>query len=496
MRKRTWFVLTALVGSLGLGSGLVRADVKPNPLFSDGMVLQRDRGVPVWGTADAGERVTVQIAGQSVSTTADDQGRWSVRLAPMMAGGPLGMTIAGKNTIKLDDVLVGEVWIASGQSNMQWSLNRTDNADAAIAKSANPRIRLFHVPRTKASEPAETVDAQWQPCVREYTAEFSAVAYFFARDLQQAINVPVGLIHTSWGGSPAEVWMSQRAIEEYPDGETIFAAGKANWERYGKAMVAYEKSGGSGRRPGLGWIPTELYNGMIAPLIPYAFRGAIWYQGESNASRAYQYRSLFPAMISNWRNAWGQGDFPFLLVQLAPFRKIKTEPTESDWAELREAQLLATQVLPNVGMAVITDVGEEDDIHPRKKAPVGARLALAARRIAYGEPIVHAGPTYASSVVDGHRVILRFRQVGGGLVARDGRLEGFTVAGPDRVFVNAEARIRGRKVVVRSPKVPNPVAVRYGWADYPTGNLWNTDGLPATPFRTDSFPITTGPRGK
>jgi sialate O-acetylesterase len=341
---------------------------------------------------------------------------------------------------------------------------------------------------------------------------FSAVAYYFGRDLQESLKVPIGLIHTSWGGSPAEVWIREQIMAENPlykaeilegfkSQEKRVAEETVKWE---SEKAALEKEGKkiARNRPALGWRPAELYNGMIHPLLPLGIAGAIWYQGESNAGRAHQYQSLFPAMIANWRNDFGQGDFPFLLVQLAPWDKNKKRemaeitkaPGESDWAELREAQLLSTKILPNVGMAVITDFGDKDDIHPQKKEPVGERLALLARCMAYGEKIPCSGPVYRSLKIEEGKALVSFDHVEKGLVAKDGDLQGFSIAGPDRKFVWAQAKIDGDRVVVSSPEVPNPVAVRYGWADFPVVNLFNKAGLPASPFRTDNFPMTTGPR--
>jgi sialate O-acetylesterase len=503
---RKFFILSTFVWSFA-----VHADVKLAAVFSDHMVLQREKPIAVWGWAEDGENVRVRLGSDEVSTEAKG-GKWKVLLSPMKAGGPHKLTVTGKNQVEFNDVLVGEVWICSGQSNMEWPLNRAFEQQDAIAKSANAKIRLLTVPKLKANDPIQDFKGHWVECNSNTVPGFSAVAYFFGRDLQKALGVPVGLIHTSWGGSPAEVWMREdllganalykaEVLDPYADQAKSAQAAiekwdaeKADLEKQGKKMTR--------NRPGMPWKPAELYNGMIAPLVPYSMRGAIWYQGESNAGRAWQYRNLFADMIGNWRLDFGQGDFPFLMVQLAPWDKSKKrdvaeitkEPVESDWAELREAQLLTTKMLPNVGMAVITDVGDKDDIHPTKKEPVGARLALAARKIAYGEKIVGAGPTYRSLEIEGDKAIVTFDDVGRGLEARGGELRGFAIAGLDRKFVWADAEIKGDKVIVSNPNVPNPVAVRYGWADFPVVNLFNKNGLPATPFRTDCFPMITGPK--
>jgi sialate O-acetylesterase len=479
-------------------SSFARAEVRLAALFSDNMVLQQGMPAPVWGWADDGEEVKVTFRGKSVSAKAKN-GKWMVKLAALKAGGPEVLIVEGKNRIELHNVLVGEVWICSGQSNMELALKQAFEADKDIAGSANPQLRLFHVPKVKANEPTNDVHASWKESAPETTPDFSAVAYYFGRDLQKARNVPVGLIETCWGGSPAEVWMSQAVLEANPEYKRDIL------EAYQRMMAAMEKQETKNRKGArVPWKPTELYNGMIAPLIPYAMKGAIWYQGESNASRAQQYRSLFADMIRNWRKDWGEGDFTFLEVQLAPYDKGKKRsledlgamPVESDWAELREAQLLATEKLPKVGMAVITDVGEKDDIHPKKKEPVGARLVLAARGIAYGEKIEYSGPLYKSMKVHGDKAVLTFEHVDGGLEARDGQLKGFAICGPDKKFVWAKAQIDGDKIAVSSPDVKNPMAVRYGWSDYPVVNLWNKDGLPASPFRTDDFPMTTARKEK
>jgi sialate O-acetylesterase len=499
------------VSVLALGVVFARAEVKLPALFSDNMVLQRDKSIAVWGWAENGERVTVKL-GNNEAVTVAENGKWKVFLPKMKAGGPHSLTVTGKNQLVRTNVLMGEVWICSGQSNMEWRMSQSFEPTEDIRSSKNNRIRLFTVPKLKANEPVEDVKASWVLCEPSEVTNFSAVAFYFGRTLQRDLGVPVGLIHTSWGGSPAEVWMRHEALEEnalykaeildpFPDQQKWYDAEVAKWEKEKADLEKEGKKITRGRPWGI-WKPSELYNGMIAPLIPLGIRGAIWYQGESNAGRAHQYRSLLPDMITNWRQDFGQGDFPFLLVQLAPWDRnqkrdlaeITKEPMESDWAELREAQLLSTKVLPNVGMAVITDVGDKDDIHPAKKGPVGARLARAARGIAYGEKGTHQGPVYRGVQVDGDKATISFENTGRGLVAKDGELKGFAIAGKDRKFIWAKAVIDGDKVVVSSPEVSQPIAVRFGWADYPVVNLFNKDGLPASPFRTDNFPIVSGPK--
>jgi sialate O-acetylesterase len=505
------------------------AKVTPHPLFSDGAVLQRNKPVPVWGVADDGERITVKIQDQEAATVAKG-GKWMVTLKPLKEGGPFTMTIAGnpgnasEGPVEIKNVLVGEVWVCSGQSNMQFGLRQSAGSKEAISASADPMLRLFSVPRkalpTEQSDilgkdfPLKAGRDKWSEASPETTPNFSAVAYYFGRDLRKALNVPVGLIHSSYGGTYAEAWTRRSALESKPSLKSVFEADeramaayptlmerhKAALEKH-KAAVAEAKEQGktpppaprAPNGPNSPNRPAVLYNAMIAPIVPYAIAGAIWYQGESNAGKAYQYQAIFTTMIESWRDAWNQGDFPFLFVQLAPYMKIVDKPGESGWAELREAQLKTSQAVPHTAMAVITDVGDENDVHPTRKTPVGARLALLARALVYGEKIDYSGPEYSGMDVDGNSIVLKFKHLGGGLEAKDGPLKGFAIAGPDHVFVNAEAEIKGDTIVVRSPSVPNPVAVRYGWANFPLGNLWNKAGLPASPFRTDDLPMSTRP---
>ena len=469
-------------------------------LFSDNMVLQQGVPAPVWGYADEGDMVTVTFRGQKVSATTHNL-KWSLKLRALRAGGPDTLTIATKTQrLQFMNVMVGEVWVCSGQSNMEWPLSQAFEPANDITSATNALIHLFKMPKVKSDAPSMKANAAWEVCLPRSVPSFSAVGYYFGRDLQKARKVAVGLIQSDWGGSPAEVWMSRESLEINSRYRAeILDAYDTSFKNYQQALITYENEKADAQKAGQefkkpiprpGWRPTELYNGMIAPLIPYAIKGAIWYQGESNAGRAEQYRTLFPDMIRCWRRDWGS-DFSFLCVQLAPFMAIKDRPDESTWAELREAQSLSTKVLPKAGMAVITDVGDEKDIHPKKKQPVGARLALAARGIAYGEKIEFSGPLYRSMETKDGKIILRFDHVGRGLEARGGELKGFAICGGDKKFVWAKAEIVGDTVIVSSADVAKPVAVRYGWADYPVVNFWNKDGLPASPFRTDDFPMIT-----
>lgn len=488
--------------------GNVYGELKPNPLFSDHAVLQRGKPIPVWGTATPGAEITVTLFGKNATaTTADAQGQWKVALPPHEAGGPFDMSISGDgDTKRFRNIMVGEVWVCSGQSNMEWSLNSSFNADWHVAAARIPRLRFFQVPNVANTKPQSTVNASWAECTPQTAAGFSAVGYFFGRNLLLNLDVPIGLIQSDWGGTPAEAWTSREALDREP----ILQHYHANFDKalqnhdpekakadYEAAVAkAKEAKKAAPRKPGdprTSPNPSTLYNAMIHPLMPYAIRGAIWYQGESNGSKGFEYRTLFPTMIKDWRDRWGQGDFPFLCVQLAPYAT-GNKPDGPQWAELREAQHHATKVLPNVGMAVITDVGEAKDIHPRKKEPVGARLALLARKMAYGEQLVASGPEYNTMTIDGNKIVLSFDNVGSGLVARDGPLTDFTICGEDRQFVPAKAEIKAGTVIVSSDAVEKPIAVRYGWRNCPECNLFNKNGLPASPFRTDDFPLTTAPK--
>ncbi|MBI2844281.1 MAG: sialate O-acetylesterase [Armatimonadetes bacterium] len=445
------------------------ATVTPNSLFSDNAILQQGMSVPIWGTAGDGEKVTVFFQDQKVSTVARN-GKWMVRLKPLKSGGPFEMTISGENTVELKNILVGEVWLCSGQSNMWWPIDYSGDKQQAKAEPRDPLLRVFAVPELSSGAPVGEADSIWQESDPDVVGKFSAVAYFFGRDLRKALKVPIGLITSAVGGTWVKQWTRRAVVESCPE-----------W------FVKYtidEKTGG-------------LYNGMIAPLIPYAIKGVIWYQGETEAlwASSFEYETLFPMLIRNWREDWNQGNFPFLFVQLAPFKRItrglNPEHKEFNWAKLRETQLVTSLRVPRTAMVVITDFGDEYYIHPHHKAPVGARLALAARALAYEERITYSGPVYKSIKIKVDRAMIGFRHVGSGLMAKGGELTGFTIAGEDRKFVKAKADIHGEKVVVWSPEVPDPVAVRYGWANYPKVNLFNKEGLPASPFRTDEFPVFT-----
>jgi sialate O-acetylesterase len=506
--------LTVLSLTCFVTASSARADVRLPHVFGSHMVLQREMPVPVWGWADAGEDVTVGFRDQTKSTKAGDDGKWQVTLDALAVGEPATLSVKGKNTVTLDDVLVGEVWLASGQSNMQWSIAAALDPDLESLAASHSQIRLFYVPRVANAEPQTDVDAQWKLCTPENISEFSAVCYFFGRQLQETLGVPVGLIHTSWGGTRAEAWASAEGMASRGEFKPILDKWEqdiAAWDpmaakaKHEADLAAWEKSADSGRRRGARpqppqdpktsqHRPSNLYNAMIAPLVPFAVRGAIWYQGESNAGRAYQYRTLMPAVIRSWRSVWKQGDFPFYQVQLANFKAKTSEPGDSDWAELREAQMLTCDAEKNVGVACIIDIGAAKDIHPKDKQNVGKRLARLALVDNYGfaGKITRSGPTYRSLDIQGEKCIVHFDNLGEGplkgLTGWYGEpLKGFAIAGPDKKFVWAEAKIEGNTVIVSSPSVKEPVAVRYNWADNPDGNLYSKVMLPAYPFRTDDW---------
>jgi sialate O-acetylesterase len=496
-QRGLWAVLLLLIG---ISAG---AEVRLPALLADHMVIQRDRPVHFWGRANAGESVSVTFKNTSAATRADSVGLWSLHLPPVEAGGPFEITVAGSNRIVLHDVLVGDVWVASGQSNMGFPLRDAVNGASEIATAKYPRLRLINVEPKVASYPLDDVETKgWSRCSPETAANFSAVAYFFGRDLQQKANVPIGLVESAWGGTPAEAWTSLRALSADASLMPVFA----QWAKLSDDSIALKlrrkneldawreqvtKATAEGQlEPDYPWQanvdagewqPGGLYNGMIAPLVRFPIRGVIWYQGESNAAieQAPLYARLFKTLIQDWRRAWGEGDFPFLFVQLASFQG----GPDVRWAEVRDAQRRALD-LRNTGMAVILDLGEETRIHPRNKQDVGLRLSLAARAVAYGENIEYSGPLFRQAVAEEKSIRIWFDHANGGLAAKGGELKSFEIAGDDRNFVPAEAHIDGSEVVVSSASVPHPAFVRYGWANFSNCNLYNQAGLPASPFQS------------
>lgn len=634
--------LTLLIGQSAL------ADVRLPSVFGSHMVMQRRKPLPVWGWADPNETVTVVFNKQTRSVKAGKDGKWRLNLDPMEAGGPYQLLVKGKkNTVTFDDVLMGEVWVCSGQSNMEWPLRSAANAKEEIKVANHPNIRQLLVKKNSSLTPKDNIEGEWSVCTPETAPSFTAVGYFFAKQLQQELNVPIGLINTSWGGTHSETWTSREAMNRDEDLRVVAGklpatydevlragkecsdalvqaqqgtlpalaeeqtwanadandsqwktmAGLGDWEwkglptldgvvwfrqdimipeggnlqnmilhlgpvddgdstfvngqlvgskkgagareyslpdgllKSGRNVLAIRvsDSGGSGGmmgqasqfylsndnrtipladqwkyriaqvfpssyKPGPNTYGTQLFNAMLNPLIPYAIEGVIWYQGESNAGRAYQYRRTFPLMIQDWRQHWGY-DFPFLFVQLANYNAGNGDSRQgSNWAELREAQTMTLQ-LPNTGMAVTSDIGERNDIHPKNKQDVGKRLAAEAMRVAYSKSEANGndasrGPQFDKMTIDGNRVALKFRNMGGGLVAKDkyGYLKGFEVAGADQKFYYAKAELQDNAVIVHADSVTTPVAVRYGWADDNGDvNLYNVEGFPAIPFRTDTW---------
>jgi sialate O-acetylesterase len=525
-----------------------RADVKLPAFFSDHMVLQRDIPAPVWGTAAPGEKVAVAFAGQSVATTADASGRWQIKLAPLPANATAQvLTIRGTNTVTVNDVLVGDVWLASGQSNMDSPLS-SGSAAQALPEATDPLIRFFKVTKSVAATPQSDVKGKWELSTPVTAKNFSAVAYFFAKEIRRTQNVPVAVFNDAWGGTPVKTWMSAESlrsgpgtarpavaktlaewekalaqhlsVKDKPELMTAYYADMKDWETNVQPRIKAAKAAGkpapadarpepvqpdpiampsASKRPS---TPTISYNAMIAPLAPYGLRGVLWYQGEADASRGLEYRELFPALIQGWRTVWGQGDLPFLFVQLPSNGKdtvpVAAQSNTIPW--LREAQARAL-ALPATGMAVTLDIGNPADVHPDNKIHTGQRLALVARETVYGEKITGTSPLYRDHTVSGSSIRIRFTNTGGGLVIGEApwrpagaeawpkdKLVGFYIAGEDKKWVDASAQISGDTVIVSAPSVASPVAVRYGWASSPPVNLSNKEGLPAAPFRTDDWP--------
>lgn len=494
---------------LGLSQAAL-ADVRLPAVFSDHAVLQQGVAVPVWGWADPGEDVTVAIAGQTRTVKAGADGAWRVSLDALKTGETLTLTVKGKNTLTVQDVLVGEVWLGSGQSNMAMTVNRCKDFEQEQAAAKFPSIRMFTVDRVVGTTPQQNCKGTWVVCAPETVGTFSATAYFFGRDIHQKLNVPVGLINSSWGGTPVEAWTSTEALAAVPalkavsdpwvartatpwdeaKAMAVFEKQLAAWKEAAKKAKAQNKTAPRAPKkpvdPRLdSHYPANLFNGMIAPLIPYAIKGAVWYQGESNANdlTAALYGTQLQTLILDWRKRWGH-DFPFAWVQLPNYRA-----SDRNWPLVREG-MLQTLKVPKTGMATSMDIGETADIHPKNKQDVGHRLAFWALGTVYGQKVASiSGPLFSGATVKGDEMVCAFTHADGGLAAKGGELKGFVIAGADQVWKPAAAKIVGSAVAVSSPEVKAPAAVRYAWAADPACNLFNGAGLPASPFRTDTFDL-------
>jgi len=472
------------------------------------MVLQRGQENRLWGRGEPGEKVTASIGQYSVTIETQPDGTWFTTLPKMEAGGPYVLTVKGNNQITFDDILIGEVWVCSGQSNMQWSVKQSNDADIEKLSANYPKIRMINFPQVGSQEPVWSHDRKWMVCSPETVGDFSAVGYFFGRQLFETIDVPIGLVNNAWGGSAAEAWVDRRDLEADPDfvkmikewdaivakHDELTSLQESQLDDEKKSQVATLKNQIRGNhRPG------NIYNGVLKSHLGYGIRGVIWYQGESNAGRAYQYRKLFPFMIQKWREAWGQGDFPFYYVQLADYMDESDKPTESGWAELRESQTMTMSLLPHTGQAVTIDIGEGKDIHPKNKADVGKRLARWALANDYGIEVAFRSPQYESMEMVDDKLALKFLYAANGWRPFDTKEpQGFQIAGEDRNFVWAKAEIqKDNSILVSSPEITKPVAVRYAWSNNPKCNLYGSNGLPLTPFRTDDWPgITVNANGK
>ena len=540
MKKSLLFLLPV---ALGLSSAC--ADVTLPALISDNLLLQSAHAA-VWGKADPGEKVTVTLGKTTASATADKEGKWRVQLNGLKPDEAGVMTVEGKNKLSVQNVAVGDVWVCSGQSNMSMYVGKGGwrsgdgilNFEKEIAAANFPQLRMFTVARKSSETPIPEVAGKWEVCTPENVPHWSAVGYFFGRQLQQDLKIPIGLIHSSWGGTPAQAWTPtdvlqgdadfkaafydtrQAELANLPELKAKFEQGPlAKWQAAADAAKAEGKpapgkpNGPMG--PGEGGTASALYNAMIAGATQFPIKGAIWYQGESNVGGAALYRRLLPAMITSWRKAWNQGDFPFYIVQLANFLAPRTEPADSKWADLRDAQRLTAETLPNAGLAVTIDVGDEKNVHPANKQDVGLRLALAAEAKTYGKSIAFSGPWFEAAKFDGAQVKITFKPgtAAGMTTPNSEPIKGFAIAGEDKKFVWAEAKIipaapakaadKGMKqakqaasedtLVLTAPGVEKPVAVRYAWANNPAVNLVNKAGLPTVPFRTDDWPQVEPP---
>jgi sialate O-acetylesterase len=508
-----FFKLSSLVAFFCLQFGTSSASVLLPSFLGHHMVIQRNAGYPVWGWADPGEKVTVSFHGQKLTATTGADSLWNVTLKPMSAGGPYEMTVKGKNSITLYNILIGDVWVLSGQSNMQWPVKYSANSEKEIAAGNHPHIRLFMVKKTAAGDPLADCTGEWQECTFHTVGEFSGVGYYFGREMEKTLDIPIGLVQAAWGGTNIHPWMSRAAITADPETKYLLNG----WEKIiddkpKEALLQYEAVSGwfeycfvqmSRRQPygqepttlkgydRIFWAPGWLYNAMIAPLTRFPVAGAVWYQGEGDSGRGYMYRTLLKTLIHDWRAQWKKADLPFIVVQLANVGNPDKAPVENGWAETREAQLMALS-LPRTGLAVTLDLGVAEDVHYKNKQDAGKRTALAALKAAYSRDIVYSGPLYKSMAVEVGKIRLRFDCIGSGLTARNNEpLKGFAIAGADRKFVWADAKIEGNEVVVWNDKVQEPLAVRYAWSNNPVCNLYNREGLPASSFRTDDWPGAT-----
>ena len=509
---------------LSLNTTLLHADVRLPGIISDNMVFQRDADIRIWGWADPKEEIEAEFADQVKHTVADANGNWMIKFNPVKAGGPFALVIKGNNRITLKNILVGEVWLCSGQSNMEWPVMFLNNREEVQSTSHYPKIRLFQVRHVSQGQPADDCGGGWTECGPQTVGGFAAVGYFYGRELHKKLNVPVGLIRSTWSGSAAESWIRRDILDQDPAYSDIIERHNVDLKRLGsfgnivstflkweRKQTRYIRDVEQANREGRplpeapapltcqppNFLPAGLYNGMIGPLQKLVIKGVIWYQGESNAfdvpdgsdgvHRARQYARMFPELIQCWRKDWGIGDFPFYYVQIAPFGDTDVYKPYSA-ALVREAQLKTLRMSKNTGMVVTMDIGDVNDIHPRNKHEVGRRLALWSLSRTYQQPdIVYSGPLYKSMKIDGRQIRLSFDHTGSGLISRNGPLTHFTIAGNDHNFVQAGASIEGDTIVVSSEEVDAPIAVRYAWSNAAVPNLFNKEGLPASPFRTDDW---------
>jgi sialate O-acetylesterase len=499
-----------------------RADIRVNALISDNAVLQRDVPLKIWGTADVGEDFTPAIEGPNAPRISTIQypnadGTWELTLPPLRVGGPYTLTFKSvKSEVKISNILVGEVWLCAGEANMETPLAQTRDYQKSGINANNPNVRLLNIPHHTSGVASSEGSWRWKECSPQSAADFSAVAFHFGERLQKSLNVPVGLIQATWASTPGESWISREALLKKPELQYLTDTRKQDYEnyvaeceRYLNYLERYRTDGWKHLAEGKELpcplppplhptrnpqIAGSIFDGMIAPLTKFAIRGVAWYQGESNVSRAFNYRTLFAALIEDWRARWKNRDMPFLFVQLPPDRASADDQQSNSLSELRDSQFQVHTKLKKTAMIVVSDMNDGGDGRPPKMEPVGARMALAARAIANDESVQYSGPLFKSQTIEGDRIILSFQHVGSGLMAHEREVAGFCIADKNRKFVPARAEIWGDTVVVSSSLVKEPIAVRYDWSERPTGNLRNRDGLPASPFRTDDFPLSTQPK--